>query len=133
MDLGIIRQLENNSGLSSGYEFFTRYKNISVPYLTFIALLTIAGTLGNFLVIETLLIVKVSKWNNVRFVFTIYKKNILNKFSKSAKSSPAQQIEHTQQMQPIDLNGAEDTVLSAKKFTNAEDLPHTASTANQPI
>ena len=61
MDLGIIRQLENNSGLSSGYEFVTRYKNISVPYLTFIALLTIAGTLGNFLVIGTLLIVKVSK------------------------------------------------------------------------
>ena len=120
MDLGIIRQLENNSDLSSGYEFVTRYKNISVPYLTFIALLTIAGT-------------KRSKWNNVCFVFTIYKKNILNKFSKSAKSSPAQQIEHTQQMQPIDLNGAGDTVLSAKKFTNAEDLPHTASTANQPI
>ena len=61
MDLGIIRQLENNSGLSSGYEFVTRYKNISVPYLTFIAFLTIAGTLGNFLVIGTLLIVKVSK------------------------------------------------------------------------
>ena len=123
MDLGIIRQLENNSGLSSGYEFVTRYKNISVPYLTFIAFLTIAGTLGNFLVIGTLLIVKVSELNSDHFVFTVYKNNILNKLSKSAKISP------THQMQPIDLNGVGGTVLSAKKFTNAADLPHSESTA----
>ena len=68
MDLEIIRKLENNSGLSSGYEFVTKYKTISIPYLTFISFLTIAGTLGNFLVIGTLLIVKVSKFNNARRV-----------------------------------------------------------------
>ena len=59
MELEIIERLENDSKLISGYDFVSKYKTISVPYLTFLSFLTIVGTVGNFLVLGTLLIVKV--------------------------------------------------------------------------
>ena len=59
MELEIIERLENDSKLSSGYDFVSKNKSFSVPYLTFLSFLTIVGTVGNFLVLGTLLILKV--------------------------------------------------------------------------
>ena len=69
MELEIIERLENDSKLSSGYDFVSKYKSISVPYLTFLSFLTIVGTIGNFLVLGTLLIVKVSPYGYHIYVY----------------------------------------------------------------
>ena len=60
MELEIIRKLENESRAYYRYDFITNYKSVSIPYLTFISFFTLTGTFGNFLVLGTLLKVKVS-------------------------------------------------------------------------
>ena len=90
MELEIIERLENDSKLNSGYDFVSKNKSISVPYLTFLSFLTIVGTVGNFLVLGTLLIVKVSHFeyyfsqsdekdekDNVNFVSSIMKRQTI--------------------------------------------------------
>ena len=72
MELEIIERLENDSKLTSGYDFVSKNKSISVPYLTFLSFLTIVGTVGNFLVLGTLLIVKVSHFEY--YFFSIRRK-----------------------------------------------------------
>ena len=72
MELEIIRKseiddenktvdLKSNESLPySSYDFIDNNKVIAIPYLSFISLLTFVGTLGNMLVLGTLLINKVS-------------------------------------------------------------------------
>ena len=60
MELEIIRKLENESHSYNTYDFIRSYKSVSIPYLTFISFFTLTGTFGNFLVLGTLLKVKVS-------------------------------------------------------------------------
>ena len=80
MDLEIIERLENDSKLTSGYNFVSKNKSISVPYLTFLSFLTIVGTVGNFLVLGTLLIVKVSHFEYYFFNQTKKTKTITSNF-----------------------------------------------------
>ena len=60
MELEIIRKLENESQSYNTYDFIRSYKSVSIPYLTFISFFTLTGTFGNFLVLGTLLKVKVN-------------------------------------------------------------------------
>ena len=64
MELAILERIENDTKLSSGHDFVTTNKSASIPYLTFVSFITIVGTIGNVLVLGTLLIVKVRIWNS---------------------------------------------------------------------
>lgn len=57
---GSVDPTGGSNGSDGGYDFIARHKHIAVPYLTFIAALTLIGTLGNLLVLGTLVINKVS-------------------------------------------------------------------------
>ena len=59
MDLGLVLKAENESG-HAGVEYVTDKLEVMVPYLSLIMVVMFTGTTGNFLVILTVVLNKVS-------------------------------------------------------------------------
>lgn len=66
MELEILESLKslhrNHSGApeDDALGFISHHKAVAIPYLTFIVVVIVLGTLGNFLILVTLVAVKVS-------------------------------------------------------------------------
>ena len=60
MELEIIFARENNSNISYGRDFFENNKAVAIPYMILTTLTGITGTVGNSLVLGSLIINKVS-------------------------------------------------------------------------
>ncbi len=60
MELELIERIEFESNFSSGYDFIEKNKGIAIPYLSLISLFTCTGTIGNILVLGSLIITQVN-------------------------------------------------------------------------
>ena len=60
MEIGYIIKAENDSGQLRGTEFINKHPTTLIPYLMFLTLAIVCGTIGNFLIITVIIVDKVS-------------------------------------------------------------------------
>ena len=63
MELEVLAKVEENSNTSHGVSFLEENRAVAIPYLLLISLTSVTGTLGNSLVLGSLVINKVGLFN----------------------------------------------------------------------
>ncbi len=63
MELEVLAKVEENSNTSHGVSFLEENRAVAIPYLFLVSLTSVTGTLGNSLVLGSLVINKVGLFN----------------------------------------------------------------------